>query len=851
MKVPTLINPRTTPQATPQSYSQQRANPDAFGAGVAKAVEQFGVRVKLEEQKKEKFDINRDYIAETTWAQQDMERRQNEAPLGADGFAQNTFADYEVRHKQIVDNLRAKGYSEEALQEMDTKLAGLRGSVMQQSIRFQSGSYQTKVLGDMQKVGTDLTQIAAMNPYDMQGAIDTLNETVDAIPDLDATQRAALKEKNASAIRVAAAQGLAQQDPDTVVNALGVRPAAGSGRASSVSIDQGGAANALLNTIAAGESPGYNVINGGEQFTSYADHPRRHGKGGTSTAAGRYQFIKSTWDAAAKALNLPDFSPESQDKAAWWLAKRDYAANTGRSLEQDISGGNWRAVRQGLSTTWDAFRTMSDAKFASVMSQGAGPQEQGVIRPKDGKTGNPVLDSLTAQERMQVLGQAQTAINQRQTSMKAPLQVTLDNATSSYMNTGEYAGNVPSEQQFVAAFGPVEGQQKFGELLAAQQAGGFVKSMSTSTEAAIENQLAALRPTDTASPTYAVEQKQYEAARTAADRVIKMRKDDPANYVLTQFPQVREAMGDMSTPEMREQGYAAMAAAYAQIGMLPDNQKPLSDLVAQQAVSNFKTMSAENKIDTLTGWKKEMGSLYGQGLQQLAKEGLPVPAYLSGLVTESPEHKGVAANVLRGMDMIEQDKSLKPSYDQTNEVFRIAMGDAQRSLNPLVSQSINDAATALYVFRGGDPKNIDGSLLEGALRDVLGGSAENSDTGILDMRPGTFFNDVQEKTILPAGTTGDQFMKWKDGLTADTIIELSSTKMYPQYSNGQDASAEDIASEGVFVRVAPNQYIVKMNSDGLPLVTEDGAYYRMTITPDEVKDFNRVTIGEITIGEPE
>lgn len=42
-------------------------------------------------------------------------------------------------------------------------------------------------------------------------------------------------------------------------------------------------------------------------------------KGLVSTAAGRYQFILPTWRMCKRALNLPDFGPESQDKAAVYL----------------------------------------------------------------------------------------------------------------------------------------------------------------------------------------------------------------------------------------------------------------------------------------------------------------------------------------------------------------------------------------------------------------------------------------------------------------------------------------------------------------------------------------------------
>ena len=44
--------------------------------------------------------------------------------------------------------------------------------------------------------------------------------------------------------------------------------------------------------------------------------------GCVSTAAGRYQIIKPTWAACARALGLSDFTPASQDAAALYLIKQ-------------------------------------------------------------------------------------------------------------------------------------------------------------------------------------------------------------------------------------------------------------------------------------------------------------------------------------------------------------------------------------------------------------------------------------------------------------------------------------------------------------------------------------------------
>ena len=116
----------------------------------------------------------------------------------------------------------------------------------------------------------------------------------------------------------------------------------------------------LLNTIAGTESPGYNVMYGGKRFSSYADHPRvavpigsGPNAGKTSSAAGRYQFLGSTWDNLAKQLGLKDFSPANQDIAAWTLAKQAYGRNTGRELERDLNDpAQLGRIASALSGTW-------------------------------------------------------------------------------------------------------------------------------------------------------------------------------------------------------------------------------------------------------------------------------------------------------------------------------------------------------------------------------------------------------------------------------------------------------------------------------------------------------------------
>jgi len=126
---------------------------------------------------------------------------------------------------------------------------------------------------------------------------------------------------------------------------------------------------AFLDTIAWAEGTsgkhGYRIQYTGALFRSYSDHPRRincapfRGRPLCSDAAGRYQFLSTTWDPLASALRLPDFSPASQDRAA---------VETLRRL------GALEAIRQG---NFDRAVALSASTWASLPKAGS-PESYGI-----------------------------------------------------------------------------------------------------------------------------------------------------------------------------------------------------------------------------------------------------------------------------------------------------------------------------------------------------------------------------------------------------------------------------------------------------------------------------------------
>ena len=112
---------------------------------------------------------------------------------------------------------------------------------------------------------------------------------------------------------------------------------------------------AFLAMIRAGEGTagpeGYRTLFGGELFATFADHPRNpvtRISGDsliTSSAAGAYQILARTWDDIAPALQLADFSPQSQDIAAVALIRR-------RGALADVRAGRFEDAVAKCAKEW-------------------------------------------------------------------------------------------------------------------------------------------------------------------------------------------------------------------------------------------------------------------------------------------------------------------------------------------------------------------------------------------------------------------------------------------------------------------------------------------------------------------
>lgn len=98
----------------------------------------------------------------------------------------------------------------------------------------------------------------------------------------------------------------------------------------------------------------YRVVMGyGHTLDDLSDHPyftgewkgAAFGNGQWSTAAGAYQFIRSTWADVKRRLDLPDFGPHSQDSAAVELIRQ-------RGALEDVKAGRFAQAVGKVRRIW-------------------------------------------------------------------------------------------------------------------------------------------------------------------------------------------------------------------------------------------------------------------------------------------------------------------------------------------------------------------------------------------------------------------------------------------------------------------------------------------------------------------
>ena len=332
------------------------------GASIGGALMDFGAAVEAahtRDVEAQRFDVLTKFSSFESQSDTAFEELKKSTGVNTANFFEQAEAQFDNARNTFLSDIPA-----EFQEEFDYRTQEVRRGLVAKAIDFDAKQkglyYATAIHTELDKTQKGV----ATTPEQLAGAKTRVHALIDA-SGLSEIEKAEQKRLAAKALELTALRQIAGTERSkTLAGAGGV-----------AATDLPANAPRVLNAIAHGESGGrYNIRYDGSakgaQISSYADHPRikSPGPAGPSSAAGKYMMIGTTWDAAARGTGVTDFSPASQDKAAWFWANKTAVEQTGKNVDELLADGNIAGLRRALGTQWEAVKHMSDEKFAQLLN---------------------------------------------------------------------------------------------------------------------------------------------------------------------------------------------------------------------------------------------------------------------------------------------------------------------------------------------------------------------------------------------------------------------------------------------------------------------------------------------------
>lgn len=851
MQVPVRRAPNTRVSEQQQGFA--KAVPGLDVSSITRALSSGtdvvqGLREKLKEEERgrQKLELSKRFMQRVNERQEDFETRRRDPNLEPMAFADNTELEYSKLDTEFLEEFRGKGFDEDIIDEFDLKLGVVRQGFFEKALGHQIATLSSRANEDLEELGVHLSQYIAANPGAYASAETMVNENLANITTLTEEEKEAKRDELLAVIREGGKKAIAIQDPDLIIRsfdpqgltALHRTASTAGGSVSTAGLD---ADRSTVATTLSTELPAPVVAGFLGNFDVEAGYTGAQGDGGTASGVAQWRKERRAAFKAMFGKDPHEATKEEQarfvlhemknpEQAGMTVAQRDaiLAATTPEEAAELIdryyerSSGKHRSERIEASKKYAAIEPASEVVTGESAAPVASTDKAKTIA--DVQTGNALLDSLNGPERLQVLGWAREQQSKVLASRKAEMDVWIGNYSAEALETGEPVTPPPSDEQIMLAYGPLEGPQRIAQVHQVKDTGRAMQAFRTQSTADIQRELDVLKPTP-GSPTYETELQIYRAAERAASSIAAERDRDPAAYAMKYFPSIEAAAAKGTT-----QYYAELDRVYQQLGIDPKYAPVLPAQAVDRLVQDYKVMNPAQRRKYMQDNFRAMGedrfirftsSMEGTTAQDDAR----IFALMGRYRGTRAEWEAVYQQVLEGREIMAQDPARRPSNEDLTKQFRVEGAQAISNLNAQASRAIQEAASALYVARGGDPKKIDATLYKESLATALGGSLP------VNMRKGA----VQDYTILPSKATQQRFEAWQESLTFEKITRMSVEQRPPRYGDLKTAvPIEDIIDEGVFVMTSPGRYMIKMASDGRPLMTSTGRPFLVNINPRDI-----------------
>jgi hypothetical protein len=169
---------------------------------------------------------------------------------------------------------------------------------------------------------------------------------------------------------------------------------------------------------------------------------------------------------------------------------------------------------------------------AELPPQGARKTPEAVLqeKPEGERVGDLAYDMLTVPQVVQLLGATESALQRKRNEMAGLIAAREQDDLAAY-GDGKQPPNPITAQEFIAAFGGVEGAQRYQRYASAQKFATERARFKDMTPAQIQETLARMEPKPGAG--YAAASQQYGLAVQAAQAVLDARASDPVQFAIT------------------------------------------------------------------------------------------------------------------------------------------------------------------------------------------------------------------------------------------------------------------------------------------------------------------------------
>lgn len=417
-------------------------------------------------------------------------------------------------------------------------------------------------------------------------------------------------------------------------------------------------------------------------------------------------------------------------------------------------------------------------------------EEAAIVRGVDGNAYGRIAErplwagSLSPEQRLTLLDQANTEVRRidSQSAVKdrvraAELGGLIDSDLESIARTGEgVEGIEPGEVQ--AALGPVKFKQWQDGQRDAKDLYRATTDMPSLSNGELNARVAGLKP-EAGAEDFEAQQELFNNAGKYAQRILKLRQDDPATAADMTLPENERLKQSFNPgqPATMAPIIARRMATQASLGILPENRKPLTNAEANAVGSSLREMDPEQKLAFSAELAQSVGGeSLRRILQQFGTKGQAAQTEATIMSMASMGLEATARDAWRGQKAIADGLVSKLAGDDktsAEEIENTQLAGVYDIETASARQVAIDIARDLYAAHAADKKltAFDADAYRWVLQQAHGFDGK---TGGLTKRNSSSF-------MLPVGVDDDTFNRAMDNLQADDLKGLSQTGEPPHH----------------------------------------------------------------------